>query len=217
MPAALMIGRHFSISTFWKLAAASGPKDSSVARSAIVGKPGLEAQGDWADLSNQRVSLFNPLFSPCTKTDGIALFTGPIGYAWNAALLYVMGGAAVTSNRVSILSAVTGAELAAARAPRWGGKRQSNELSPGLPRPRRRAQAARQTRSSQYGSSPTRRPAGVGLGGLGRSTLSDARCPVLDLSRYSVGDKIKHLCRTPLSQGAKPAVCLESSARTLRA
>ena len=67
---------------------------------------GVEAQGDWADLSNQRVSLINPLFSTRTKTDGIGLFTGQIGYAWNAALFYVKGGAAVTSNRFSILENV---------------------------------------------------------------------------------------------------------------
>src|SRR6267142_73051 len=82
---------------------------------------GLEAQGDWADLSNQRVSLINPLFSTRTKTDGIGLFTGQIGYAWNASLFYVKGGAAVTDNRFSILSTLTGTELAAASATRWGG------------------------------------------------------------------------------------------------
>ena len=37
------------------------------------------------------------------QTDGIGLFTGQIGYAWNQALFYVKGGAAVTSNRFSIL------------------------------------------------------------------------------------------------------------------
>ena len=68
---------------------------------------GLEAQGDWADLSHTRVSLLDPAFSPRTKTDGIGLFTGQIGYAWNAALLYVKGGAAVTSNRFSILDNLT--------------------------------------------------------------------------------------------------------------
>jgi outer membrane immunogenic protein len=82
---------------------------------------GLEAQGDWADLSNTRLSLINPAFSTRTKTDGIGLFTGQIGWAWNTALLYVKGGAAVTSNRFSILSTLTGAELAAASATRWGG------------------------------------------------------------------------------------------------
>jgi len=82
---------------------------------------GLEAQGDWADLSNTRVSVINPLFSTRTKTDGIGLFTGQIGYAWNAALLYVKGGAAVTSNRFSILDTLTGIELASASSTRWGG------------------------------------------------------------------------------------------------
>ena len=82
---------------------------------------GLEAQGDWADLSNQRISLINPLFSTRTQTDGIGLFTGQIGYAWNQALFYVKGGAAVTSNRFSILENVFGTELASASATRWGG------------------------------------------------------------------------------------------------
>jgi outer membrane immunogenic protein len=82
---------------------------------------GLEAQGDWADLSNTRISLINPAFSTRTKTDGIGLFTGQIGYAWNAALLYVKGGAAVTSNRFSILDTLTGFEFASASNTRWGG------------------------------------------------------------------------------------------------
>jgi outer membrane immunogenic protein len=82
---------------------------------------GLEAQGDWADLSNTRVSLLNPSFSTRTKTDAIGLFTGQIGYAWNASLFYVKGGAAVTSTRFSILNTLTSTELAAASATRWGG------------------------------------------------------------------------------------------------
>ena len=83
---------------------------------------GLEGQGDWADLSNTRVSIFRPAFSTRTKTDGIGLFTGQIGWAlWNTALFYVKGGAAVTSNRFSILDTPTGAELASASSTRWGG------------------------------------------------------------------------------------------------
>ena len=86
---------------------------------------GLEAQGDWADLSSTRVSRFSIRFlraiSTRTKTDGIGLFTGQIGYAWNQALFYVKGGAAVTSNRFSILETLTGIELASASATRWGG------------------------------------------------------------------------------------------------
>jgi outer membrane immunogenic protein len=82
---------------------------------------GVEAQGDWADLSNTRVSLLNPLFSTRTSTDGIGLFTGQIGYAWNASLFYVKGGAAVTDNSFGILSTLTGTGLVAASATRWGG------------------------------------------------------------------------------------------------
>jgi outer membrane immunogenic protein len=83
---------------------------------------GVEAQGDWADFSSQRVSLFDPTLSLRTKTDGIGLFTGQVGYAWNAALFYIKGGAAVTSNRFSILDNLNfGAELASASSTRWGG------------------------------------------------------------------------------------------------
>lgn len=82
---------------------------------------GLEAQGNWADLSHTRLSVFDNAFSTRTKTDGIGLFTGQIGYAWNAALFYVKGGAAVTSNRFSILETFSGIELASASSTRWGG------------------------------------------------------------------------------------------------
>ena len=82
---------------------------------------GLEAQGDWADLSNTRQSVLFPAFSTRTKTDGIGLFTGQIGYAWNASLLYVKGGAAVTSNSFSVINNNTGIEVALANSTRWGG------------------------------------------------------------------------------------------------
>lgn len=82
---------------------------------------GLEAQGDWADLSNQRLSIVDPTLSTRAKTSGIGLFTGQIGYAWNASLFYLKGGAAVTDNRFSILDSASGAELAASSATRWGG------------------------------------------------------------------------------------------------
>ena len=82
---------------------------------------GLEAQGDWADLSNAHVSLLNPTLSTRVKTDGIGLFTGQVGWAWNAALLYVKGGAAVTSNRFDIFDNATGLGLVTASATRWGG------------------------------------------------------------------------------------------------
>jgi outer membrane immunogenic protein len=82
---------------------------------------GLEGQGDWADLSSTRISLINPAFSTGTKVDGVGLFTGQIGYAWNAALLYLKGGAAVTSNRFDILTTLGNVNLASASSTRWGG------------------------------------------------------------------------------------------------
>jgi outer membrane immunogenic protein len=82
---------------------------------------GLEGQGDWADLSSTRVSLINPAFSTGTKVDGLGLFTGQIGYAWNAALLYLKGGAAVTSNRFDILTTLGNVDVASASSTRWGG------------------------------------------------------------------------------------------------
>jgi outer membrane immunogenic protein len=83
---------------------------------------GVEAQGDWADLSNSRVSLIDPTFTTRVRTDGIGLFTGQIGWTpWNAAtLLYLKGGAAVTSNSFDVFSAA-GVDVATASATRWGG------------------------------------------------------------------------------------------------
>ncbi len=61
---------------------------------------GLEAQGDWANLSGSNPSLF---FVPGalnqTKTDALALFTGQVGYSFNNVLWYVKGGAALADNK----------------------------------------------------------------------------------------------------------------------
>ena len=57
---------------------------------------GLEAQGNWADFKGCNVSLLFPTVTNHTKIDAFGLFTGQVGYAWNNALLYVKGGAAVT-------------------------------------------------------------------------------------------------------------------------
>ena len=73
------------------------------------------------DVFLSRVATINPPFSTRTKTDGIGLFTGQISYAWNQALFYVKGGAAVTSNRFSVLTTLGNVELASASATRWGG------------------------------------------------------------------------------------------------
>jgi outer membrane immunogenic protein len=62
---------------------------------------GVEAQGDWADLTGSNRSLdlhtkANHFFLNSTKIDSIGLFTGQIGYAWNNVLWYLKGGPAVT-------------------------------------------------------------------------------------------------------------------------
>lgn len=80
---------------------------------------GLEAQGDWADIGASHVSLINPLFTTGVKTDAVGLFTGQIGYAWNSALLYVKGGAAVTRNRFDV-NTLAGVNVASASSTRWG-------------------------------------------------------------------------------------------------
>ena len=82
---------------------------------------GLEAQGDWANINGSHVSIFNPAFTTGTALDGLGLFTGQIGYAWNATLLYLKGGAAVTSNSAFINSTLGGVGIASASSTRWGG------------------------------------------------------------------------------------------------
>jgi outer membrane immunogenic protein len=62
---------------------------------------GLEAQGDWADLTGSnpsQLALFDGLANR-TKIGAIGLFTGQVGYAWNNFLLYAKGGAAVTRDK----------------------------------------------------------------------------------------------------------------------
>jgi outer membrane immunogenic protein len=80
---------------------------------------GVEAQGDWASLRASRVSIFNPTLTDRAKVDGFGLFTGQIGYAWNAVLLYVKGGAAVTSNHYDQFNTLGVVNFASST--RWGG------------------------------------------------------------------------------------------------
>lgn len=44
---------------------------------------GLEAQGDWANINHSRISFLNPDFTLNSKLDGIGLFTGQLGFAWD--------------------------------------------------------------------------------------------------------------------------------------
>lgn len=81
---------------------------------------GLEAQGNWADLKGSNVSnIFNPNTNQ-TKVDAFGLFTGQIGYAWDRALFYVKGGAAVTDNKYTVFATPGGAWLDSTTETRWG-------------------------------------------------------------------------------------------------
>jgi outer membrane immunogenic protein len=82
---------------------------------------GLEAQGNWADFKGRNAVLGAAGFTNDTRVDAFGLFTGQIGYAFNNALLYVKGGAAVTSDRYRALVTATGAEVAnSVDDTRWG-------------------------------------------------------------------------------------------------
>ena len=83
---------------------------------------GVEAQGDWADLKGSNASLTALIpYTNQTKIDGIGLFTGQVGYAWNNVLLYVKGGAAVADNKYSSFFTATGVQFNQASDTRWGG------------------------------------------------------------------------------------------------
>ena len=81
---------------------------------------GLEAQGNWADFSGSNISTAFLGVTNRTRMDAFGLFTGQVGYAWNNALLYVKGGAAVTDNRYDGLATATGALIDRASDSRWG-------------------------------------------------------------------------------------------------
>jgi outer membrane immunogenic protein len=92
---------------------------------------GLEAQGDWANLKGSNISAIGTFagapFLDQTKIDGIGLFTGQVGYAWNNVLWYAKGGAAVTHDTYNgIAQAATagfavGSVFDQASETRWGG------------------------------------------------------------------------------------------------
>ena len=84
---------------------------------------GLEAQGDWADLKGSNGSLvFAPNATNRSKIDSFGLFTGQVGYAANNVLLYVKGGAAVTSNSYrNYVNATNVLNASTSDNTRWGG------------------------------------------------------------------------------------------------
>jgi outer membrane immunogenic protein len=81
---------------------------------------GFEGQGDWASLKGSNVSLITGNTNR-SRIDDFGLFTGQVGYAWNAALLYLKGGAAVTSNSLLQAMTIAGVGVNYATSTRWGG------------------------------------------------------------------------------------------------
>ena len=82
---------------------------------------GLEAQGDWTDLSGSTASKLFPGNSNRARIDGIGLFTGQVGYDWDSALIYVRGGAAVVADRYNAFVTATNLLNGAASETRTGG------------------------------------------------------------------------------------------------
>jgi outer membrane immunogenic protein len=82
---------------------------------------GLEAQGNWADFKGSNVSLNFAAITNRSKIDSFGFFTGQVGYAWNNALLYVKGGAAVLHDKYDFFPTATGIVNGTASETRWGG------------------------------------------------------------------------------------------------
>ena len=82
---------------------------------------GVEAQGNWANLSGSAASKLFPGNSGRAQINGIGLFTGQVGYAWDSALVYVKGGSAVTADRYNTFITATNVLNGTASETRWGG------------------------------------------------------------------------------------------------
>ena len=94
--------------------ATTRPAASPAARSAIAGRPAPgcsawkpRATGPICSGSNTEPAR-HARRTNRTKIDAFGLFTGQVGYAWNNALLYVKGGAAVTDNVRRLRHRLTG-------------------------------------------------------------------------------------------------------------
>jgi outer membrane immunogenic protein len=85
---------------------------------------GLEAQGDWANLRGTTSPSLTFLNTANTsKINAFGLFTGQVGYAWNNVLVYVKGGAAVTSDKYEgrVINIANNVLFDTAAETRWGG------------------------------------------------------------------------------------------------
>jgi outer membrane immunogenic protein len=82
---------------------------------------GLEGQGDWAGLTGSNVNTLSAALTDRTQVNAFGLMTGQAGYAWNNALFYVKGGAAITADKYNEILTATGAAFANGQETRWGG------------------------------------------------------------------------------------------------
>ncbi len=81
---------------------------------------GLEAQGNWADFTGSNVSTLFANTTNQTRINAFGLFTGQIGYAWDRALFYVKGGAAVTDSKFTSITTGVGGGVDFVNQTRWG-------------------------------------------------------------------------------------------------
>ncbi|MBV9533224.1 MAG: outer membrane beta-barrel protein, partial [Bradyrhizobium sp.] len=56
-----------------------------------------------------------------SRIDGLGLFTGQVGHAWNNVLWFVKGGAAITGDKYNGSLTATGVVFDQASETRWGG------------------------------------------------------------------------------------------------
>jgi outer membrane immunogenic protein len=66
---------------------------------------GLEAEGDWANMRASLPSVILAGGTDSSKVTSVGLFTGQVGFAVNAALFYLKGGAALTNNNFLVQNA----------------------------------------------------------------------------------------------------------------
>jgi outer membrane immunogenic protein len=82
---------------------------------------GIEVQGDWSNLRASNVSLFLPGTTNQSRVNGLGLFTGQVGYAWNNVLWYIKGGGAVAEDKYLGVTTANGIAFDQSSQTRWGG------------------------------------------------------------------------------------------------
>lgn len=80
---------------------------------------GLEAQGNWADISGSNVSLVLPPLTNQSKIDAFGLITGQIGWSANGLLFYGKAGGALAHDKYNSFIP-GGVTVAGISQTRWG-------------------------------------------------------------------------------------------------